>query len=326
MKRKSKIIFVAEDRGGLDALLPVINKIKGFDNFSVKIVLAGGAAEFADKNKIKHSENIDFKIKSDLILLGTSGSDLSVDKRIIQIARESNILTISFVDSWSNYHLRFGKKGQFLPDYILVIDERMKKELETYLTKIKKSAKVVITGSPRFDKIVHSNSGDSVIFYSQPLKGYELKVFKDVVDSLERFRCFRKVILKLHPNEKNVNKFLKIIGESKLDIKIEKNLTVEQLNKRASLVIGIDSMALFIACLMGKKTISYQPGRNEKEDFLASNKYGLSVPAYTKEKLFSILRNIYKKAPVKKELIEKYTKNGSTDKVVNLVKKLLKNN
>lgn len=325
MKRKFKIVFVAEDRGGFDAIFPVIKKIENLTDFSVGKILSGSAAEFADKDKIKYLKKADFKIKPDLILLGTSGSNLSIDKKIVQAAKELNIPTAGFVDFWSNYHMRFGKKGEFLPNYILAIDERMKKELEMYLIKVKKFANITITGSPRFDKVVYSNSGNSVVFYSQPLGGYELKTFRDVINSLKRFFPSKKVILKLHPREKSVSKFLKIIKESQLNIKIEKKLTVEQLNKKAGLVIGVDSMALFIACLMGKKTISYQPGKNKESDFLASNRYGWSVPAYTKEDLFIAVRDIFNNPLVKKKLLNQYIKNNSTQKVLDFINSKISN-
>ena len=326
MKRNYRsIILVAEDRGGYDALLPVAEKIRKLKDFSVELVLAGRASEFAKCKKIKHLKGINPKGKPDIILLGTSGSNTSIDKKIIQSAKVSNIPTISFVDFWSNYNLRFGESGEFLPNYILAIDQRMKRELNMYLDKVKKRAEIVVTGSPRFDRINYSSSGSHVIFYSQPLKGYEVKIFKDIVGGLEKFYPFEKVLLKLHPSEKNEEKFLRIIKRSKLQIKIEIKQSVEQLNKKANLVIGADSMALFISCLMGKKTISYQPGKSEQNDFLASNEYGWSVPAYTKGELFSALLAARKKKSRKRESFEQYTRNDSAQKVVDFIKKLLIN-
>lgn len=333
MKKDFKIIFVAQDAGGFNTILPVIKRMKKDKRFNVVVWVAGKSSDLAKKNNIKSLKNpIGIKLllekeNPDLIFTATS-CGLSLEKKII---KASKVPTISIVDFWSNYSVRFGFKKQYVSDYILVIDQIMKKELIDF--GIEKN-KIFITGNPCFDYLylVKEENNNLVCFFSQPFSELdktvnpcnfnEVKIFRDIIRVLERIPIPFKVIIKIHPKGENIGKFSEIIKNSKLSIKIEKNLSTEELIKKSSIIIGINSMALFISSLMGRKTISFQPGLKGK-DFLLSNKLGLSVLARNEKELQIALTD---KEPfvLKKDIIERYARNNATEKVIEFICQILK--
>ncbi|MBU4462040.1 hypothetical protein KKD91_03180 [Patescibacteria group bacterium] len=340
MKGKCKIIFVVEQQGGFDIFSPVISGIKKDKKF-LYILFSDNQRIYdqAREQKIKYSrlvgpsisklKEIIQKENPDIVFTDTSEKEfgLSIDKKFINIAKELRKPTISIVDSWMSYRERFGKKLEYLPNKIFVIDEKMEDDL--HKIGIPKD-KVEITGSPRFDKFSEikntKKTKNLIIFNSQPIpkkeKLNEVKIFRDIVKALEKIHPKKKIIITFHPtreiDKKDRNKYDNIIENSQLTItKAGKDEETDKLNRKAELVMGIHSIALFDASLIKKRVLSYQPGKNIKDDKLQSNKYGWSVPVYKKENLVKKIKSLYaKKVPVGKKQRSKYILNNSTQKVI----------
>ncbi|MDO8530047.1 MAG: hypothetical protein Q7S10_01370 [bacterium] len=274
------------------------------------------------------------KINPDIIFTDTNDTDFSVsiDKQFLKAGRKFNKSTISIVDSWIDYRGRFGAQLEYLPGSILAIDQKMKHDL--IAMGISKDI-IEITGSPRFNKFSTIKKArekkNMVVFYSQPISGRkinEVEIFRDIVSVMEKTHPKKDIIIKFHPTReastKHREKYDAIIKHSTLKIKkAKKNTNAEDISKKAELVMGINSIALVDAALMGKKVVSYQPGIDKKDDSLMSNARGWSLPVYQKEKLASVLRDVFKKPVILKHEIEKYTKNGSTGKVINCITNML---
>lgn len=343
MRKSFKIIFAAEQRGGLDIFLPIIEKIKN-RKFTVLLFSDNkNIYRFARNQKIKcrlltdssfsNIEKIIKKINPDIVFADTNDSDFkfSIAKKFIVASKKLNKKTVIILDSWDSYQKRLGSS---LPNTILAIDRKMKDDLEKLGIP---QAIIKITGSPRFDILSGGKKvkerKNLVIFYSQPLSRrnlHELQIFRDIVGVLEGVYPEKEIIIKFHPtkenDEKNRKKYDHIIKNSILKIKkAGKQEDSKGLAQKAELTIGMNSIALVDASLMGKRVVSYQPGKNKKNDTLLSNKNGWSFPVYKKEKLDSALRNIFRKPLAKKEEFEKYTRNNSTYKVINFINNILKN-
>jgi len=352
MKRKTKIIFAAQDPGGFNTILPVIKKLKKNKEFLLKIILANQSRDIAKNQGINYQNGNHltermiaqiFKKESPNLVFTATSDGYSLEKKIIKLARKQKIKTITIIDFWANYKLRFSDPGTenlaYLPDYILIIDKLMKKEMTNQGFE---SKKIVVTGNPFFDTFSTLNGScqkEKIIsFFSQAYselykKGEkrsgcsnEIQVFGDVVEVLEEFQPKIPLKIKFHPRAKKLNKFDKIIKDSKLNISIEKKMSAESLIKESKLIIGINSMVLFQAAMMNKPVLSYQPGL-KKQDPLISNRLGLSQAVYNKKNLYSALKNIFSDRKNKKnrELIKKYTQNNSTQKVINFITNILKN-
>jgi hypothetical protein len=339
MKKGFKVIFVAKDKGGFDAIEPVVRKISKKDNFRITLILGRPSYEFARRSKIKSllGDNLVISkinkiiqsINPNLIFAGTSNG-LSIDKKLIGVAKSKKIPTACIVDYWGNYKGRFGKKMEYLPDYILALDESMKQDMVRH--GISKN-KIFITGNPRFDKLSKiknvKKDNNIAVFYSQPFterhnKNFnEITIFEDLVKILEKNKFMGILLVKFHPSEKKINKFDKIIKASSLKIKIAKKIEPDSLDKKAGLILGINSMALFDAALLRKKVVSYQPGLNKKDDLLLSNRLGWSISIYNKKKLFSVFRKVFVKPIINYNNINKYIKNNSTDRVIKFINNFL---
>ena len=357
MRKKHSIIFAAENLGGFQAILPVI---KGLEKtYLTKTILAGASCQEAKKEKInfdsaKNISDLESHLlinKPDFIFTGTSRNDdgLSIEKKIIEIARREGISTASIVDGWGNYEERFSKNRKdlkYLPDDILVIDERMKKEIEKKVP----YQKISITGNPSFDRyavlLKFKTKKNLIVFFSQFFTKLnkktgnrvgpdEVKVFRDFLESIEEIEPKKKIIIKFHPDKENLSKYDNLIRKSKLKENIrkaEKRADTEKLLREAELVVGISSTMLFKAALLCKRVVSYQPGFKGK-DSLVSNSYGGSVseggsvPVYRKKDLLPSLKSVLlkEKPKEKNKFRQKYAFNNSTDKVINFIENKIKN-
>lgn len=351
MKKGTKIIIVAQDMGGFNAVFPVIKELKKRKN-PLKILLAGKSRERAQKLKINYQDAgcLDDKALSGLLekerpgLLFTAISiGESIEKRMTKIARMQKIKTCTIADFWTNPRLCFGdlktEKLDYLPDYFLVIDEIMKKEM---IELGFNPGKIFITGSPFFDsfsKLANSKQEEKIIsFFCDPFseifkkkdRGFlgfdEIQVFKDLVGALEKLQIKLPFIVKFHPRAKKLNKFDKIIKNSRLKILIEKKLSAEELIKKSKLVTGMNSVVLFQAAMIGKAVLSYQPNLN-RPDPLVSNRLGLSKGVYRKKELYPALKKLLSNKAKKKnfKLMREYTHNKSTQKVMRFITNILKN-
>jgi len=346
--KKHKIIFTAQDPGGFNAMTPVIKKLEKDPRFNVSMILAKHACLFAKKQNIRYlnADKMLFDIEgADLVFTGTSFGD-SIEKRIISAAKAENIPTISIVDFWTDYIPSFSdsekRNFKYLPDYILAVDEIMKKEM---VAEGFPKDKIFITGNPYFDSFSKKNrqrtNKNLIAFFSQPFseiyknsdKDYkyganlnEVQVFDDIVEVIEKIDLNKKIIINFHPRSKKLDKFDKIIENSKLEIKKEKELSNKDLIKRAEIVTGINSVVLFEAAMRGKKVLSYQPGL-KGSDLLISNRLGLSAPVYKKEDLYQTFKKMFLQKSLKNnpKLVKKYTENKSTRKVANFIINVLKN-
>ncbi|MDP2755348.1 MAG: hypothetical protein Q8P40_13305, partial [Nitrospirota bacterium] len=272
---KNKILFTAQDPGGFNALCPVIKKImKGC--MDVKVCLANESRDIAKRNKINYLdctnisdrklEKLINEFRPDIAVVATSDG-LSVEKKITAWAKSKNIKTISIIDFWSNYKMRFSNPGThdlaYMPNAICIIDKYMKKEM---LEQGFEESQLYITGNPFFDlfKTRRSAQAKYILFASQPFSEIEYEtnkavnspffnevdIFADYVKILKGLKVKQPIFIALHPRCKKRDKYNKIIAKSELNISVAKDGTEDLING-AELVIGINTMVLFQAAMIG---------------------------------------------------------------------------
>jgi len=354
-----KILAVAQDPGGVEAILPVIKKLLKKSNVQLKIFteVKGGLIFIKEGIKCSRVDNcslkeldLEFKkINPDLTLTATSHG-FSVEKKFLRLAKKYHISTVSIIDYWSNYWLRFVCEGEkksvdYLPDKIIVVDALMKKQM---IAEGFPSQRIKIFGNPHFEtftagtyhRIEHKNSF-IVLFISQPLrdiykndKNFKYDEHRVSADILRIFKKIKKgritIIIRPHPLEDSNKYFglLKIIDD-KIDIKIDDVSPIDKLLKKADLVLGMSSSVLFRSSLMGIPTISYQPQLDKKNDTLAFNILKLSVLSCDEDDLerqilfFLNKDNISGEQETRKKNINKYVKSGATKKTIDLIFKML---
>ena len=106
---------------------------------------------------------------------------------------------------------------------------------------------------------------------------------------------------------------------------IDTNSDIKDLVSESEIIVGMSSNVLFQAFLSRKKVISYQPGLIG-EDQCVLAKLGLKKTIISKDNLNEAvdkLINSKENFEVDQKLIDKYTKNNSTEKVIKEVQKLI---
>lgn len=249
-----------------------------------------------------------------LLLTGTSGGS-KIEINFIKTAKEYHIKTAVFLDHWANFKERFGYPGIWkknLTDYIFVGDkwaydvalknqfpkkillqvenpyfeeiieqvEDIKKKKKSSCKEQSNKLKILYLSEPTYQKISVRNNN------AQCGKNVEDKIIEDL---LKIMKCQNKVIMsqlkiRLHPAEKPA-KYNNLLSKKEY-FKIKKNISVSNPVKNllikdclwADIVIGYNSMALFIAFMIGKKAIAYLPN---KQSFTLPAKEILKVHSLT---------------------------------------------
>lgn len=103
-------------------------------------------AEFKEENLKKYYQDFN----PDLVLTTTTGRD-SADRPILATAKELNLKTCTYIESWDNIWKMARKRSeQIIPDFILVWNKIMQDHLLKEFPEVNPEA-VFITGSPRLD-------------------------------------------------------------------------------------------------------------------------------------------------------------------------------
>ncbi|MEK6938091.1 MAG: hypothetical protein AABX04_03530 [Nanoarchaeota archaeon] len=324
-----KILFCAQDIAGGQALLPLISLPSIGPADEKMLVMAGKSKTLFEKpgvfkNFIDADTDKELFIKveqfsPDVIVTGTSFT-MSIDKQMIEWGRKNDVPTLSIVDHWANYSQRF-EHQKYLPNIICVTDELMKEEMkkEGYNKEI-----IKVTGNPHLDNfcLPPALEKNPVLFISQAFTelegldtGYnELIVTKDLIDVFEDKIAPQKMIIRPHPRE-NIAKYAPFLNSAIVDTTSD----VNDLISESKIIVGMSSNVLFKSFLSRKKVISYQPGMIGEDQCILA-KLNIKKTITTKKELIKEINR--EKEFIDQKLIDKYTKNNSTEKVMSEVLKL----
>ena len=295
-----RILYFTCEAGGAEVLIPIINNMKKDRDYEVSVLSYGYASERFDRKGIDfiNVEPIsidDFSIfeiyKPDAIITSATSlphKDMS-EKYLWQNAKEKNIRTIAFLDQWQNYAIRFSGIShsdylKFQPDLINCINDigRMEMVREGFNNK-----KLIELGHPYLatlksiacDKpsilrklgILNTNK-QIVLFVSEAIeenygnnRGYNQYNTIEFLLSQD-FILDKHVIVKLHPKD-NKKKF----KEFKNILYVQNEFTSLDMISIADFVMGMTSIMLIEAYILGKRILSIQ--LNASEDLLLLSKY-----------------------------------------------------
>lgn len=220
---------------------------------------------------------------------------MSPDRLLNLLAKKAGIKSISVLDEWFNYRLRFERSetGElaYLPDAVAAQDEMAKDEAAREGIP---SAVCHITGSPSLADVARraawfrdhkpprppflSLKDDRLVitFLSEthaedygnaphesgklgPFIGYtEHSVRNDIIQLLKKIGRNIIFVEKMHPSAKD--EALKSDSPSKIDWRRVSKCDLPTLLWHSDLVIGMRSMALLEACILGCHAVSFQPG------------------------------------------------------------------
>ena len=286
MKNKRKILVVCHDAGGAEIISAYIKRHSADYNFVC--IVAGPAEKIFKRKKLakyiistkKSPIRLLSQIKNLQMVLTGTGWASSLELDFVKAARKKGIKTVSYLDHWTFYRERFGYPRRTwknnLPDEIWVGDKYAYKLAKRFFKKIiikfipnlyfkeirDNYKRMRVTKKPRI--------AENILFVSEPISSRlnylkdrnnisftEFDILKEMLNFFSREKLNRRIIIRYHPAEK-IDKYDNFLSEYVGQLEIEKSSNQDILQDiiRAKIVIGINSMALVIAHLCGKKTIS----------------------------------------------------------------------
>ncbi|MBI5412978.1 hypothetical protein HZA42_01350 [Candidatus Peregrinibacteria bacterium] len=295
MSIKKKIIVVCHDAGGAEIIAAFL-KYECVGLNSSCFVAGPAVAIFArygipvvDMTNVKEPLKIIFDWGEDpfFILFGIGWSSL-FEISALQEALRRGITTVVYLDHWLNYRERFGypqdgwKKR--LPNEIWVGDSYAesiaKKEFPEILIRFVPN-RSFDDAKARYASIADTIKEDpeAVLFLGEPMNepinamGMKRKMMFtefDVLDDMlyvlsKKDEAPPLIIIRLHPSESK-DKYNLVIAKYSSLFKIRISEATDLCIDLAAVgvVIGMESMALVVAYLCGKRTISYLPDESKQ--------------------------------------------------------------
>lgn len=329
------IVVVCGDPGGANAVAPVIELLRAqgrvtvsaFAYLQAMALWAERGIEFdvidgaADDEKIRAVLD-----HADLLLTGTSVNEFELEKRFIQVARQLHIPSLSVLDFWSNYALRFRDATGELncqPDRIAVMDEQARAEM---IADGLDSTRIVVTGHPAFDSleafrteftrqrrtIVRRELGVSdtawlVLFASQPAFFSEdhadapppwldgERVAKSLLVALEELALSygREIVLLIRPHPRENPRFFDRLASDSVSVVRQAGGDPRALAMASDLVVGMNTMFLVEAVYLGCTTLSIRLDLPQPDTF-PPNRAGLTFPVYRAADIGPVLEKALK--------------------------------
>ncbi|OGG73993.1 hypothetical protein A3A40_00570 [Candidatus Kaiserbacteria bacterium RIFCSPLOWO2_01_FULL_54_20] len=304
MNSPKRILWSANDPGGMNAIAPVIRALIARGDEVVGIT-TGPAVAIAAQNGIAvqdasacPEEVLRGKVeaaRSQVFLAGSSVGD-SIDKKIFRLIPQ--VPSVYVLDFWSNYRMRFSAGEEdlgYLPTAICVIDELARREM---LAAGFDGRRLHVTGNPHTEHftegITHDReNADEIVFISQPVRevdgekyGFdEYLVLEHLARAVQKMPEPFYLHIRLHPKDEP-HKFDGHLGGR---ISMFTASSLEESLSTAGLVVGMFSPVLIQAAAAGKQVLSYEPGL-KGEDPLATNRLGLTKKLATETELEDALR------------------------------------
>lgn len=314
------ILIHVEDPGALNLLEGIPESIK---KLGVKTtLLAEGVAkkklgnhpDLLIRDGLSAKEIIK-RCSPSLIIVGTSENSNSFSFEIILEARSLKIHTIGLIDMWCNAKNRFrGDSSDSLfysPNELFVPD---KKTLQTFIEIGFDPKNLTLVGNPIFEKALGWKK--KLVNEKSPLQKNPLRitfisegwdkldtnaskknphylmhgrndsnfrtiiVMQELIDSLKLLDISYLTTLRVHPNS-NLQDFLPIANEFD-QISFKEHPYEVCMNSHV--VVGMTSMLLLEACLLGKPTIAVLPDINEK-NWMPNTEYGPTITVSSRDEL-----------------------------------------
>jgi predicted glycosyltransferase len=313
------VLFFSCEPGGAEVLIPVIKLVQSKTKNKVIVLSYGLGAERFARQGISHIQ-IERIEKDDPTVLSTYHPDLIItsaaslperdmsEKYLWHNARSVGIPSIAFLDQWQNYVPRFSGEAAFeqlayLPDHINCINDIGEREMieegfdpnillklgHPYLSAIANEKQYMDTAAIR-KRLGVLNGQRMVMFVTEAIKehygrsrGYDqYDAFKLFLELISKEAQKAICLIKIHPKD-TVEEYEEILrnapGVQAIIVKDELN-PIEAI-QIVEEVYGMTSIMLIEAYILGKRTISLQPGLVVKDPCLLS-RYQI-IPAITLE-------------------------------------------
>jgi hypothetical protein len=301
-------VLVAREAGSANALIPVIDELRGeglgicaigleqaakmFREAAIEhVAVAGMASALAVLERLSPRPNF--------VLSGTS-LKADDDALLWAWAQRRHLPLLAFVDHWINPWVRFSSLATaaaprygLLPEKVAVINSEVKQEMVVGGCD---AARILVTGHPQLQRLARQppppnpilratllNGGQRlIVFFSEPYSHFqprwrlnggpaynELTVLSMLLDALRMFAAQHglacRLAVKPHPREDSheLSRLLRASADDLLQGRIIE-MQRHDLAMAADLVVGMRSMALLEAQVIGCRTLSVQADSPER--------------------------------------------------------------
>lgn len=301
---QKKILMAFDDPGGGLAVSSLIETLKSekfeliiYSGYLSRKFIKNSEYKLIESNISKESaKEIFLKSNPGLLITGTSAGNAEQELR--NYANANGIPSVVILDFWKDYKRRWlfsEYKIEDSHDYIFVMDEAVKKEMieEGFPEK-----NIFITGHPYLDYLFNNHFTESkfsdlknkYLFLSQPLavigiKNYKIHPMEFLLNALSKSSDNKKEIvyltIKLHPVEELTSEMENLIekfntGNLKLSL-VKDEIDIKDLILDSDTVIGYNTIAMFEARAMNKRTISIKASEVKESLTLAMIKAGIEI-------------------------------------------------
>ncbi len=281
-----KIVIYAHDAGGSEILLELLKASLHDGEFMVCCLDDSPCYKLAkQKNLLEYVQTIEGDKLSvfqkldafypDAVFYST-GWQNHIECHFLAYAKEHHLPSISFLDNWTNYRERFGYPDvnwrDNISSYIAAHDEASERLANSLgLPNVIGVKNYSLINQLKNFKKLDAKQEDILLFLSEPTAEVAKKsfgdenywgftqadIFKTILKYQDSFGC-AKFVVRLHPSD--TPDLYKNIYE---DIEIS-NKTLEEDIASAKVIIGIDTVALYLGYLLGKKVLAYIPSHKRE--------------------------------------------------------------
>lgn len=211
--------------------------------------------------------------KSKIVVTGTSWP-LDIEYKAIKLAKKYNKKIITYLDHWVNYEERFNNKKEMFPEIIITTDReafklakkkfpfsKILQKKNLYLEILKKKYKL-IRKEKKYILYIDNHLVDirkNIINNKKYFNHDEKSIFENFVSKIKSHNIKSKQILfRTHPKKK-IRESLMVVKKYKSICKISKNNDLIRDIAKSEIVVGWNSMAMYIAHRLGKKVMHILP-------------------------------------------------------------------
>jgi hypothetical protein len=320
---RKQVLLVAHDRGGVNLLVPLLvhwqnsqpgidatflstpmieYEVAGMSNAAIGASAIGGlasahaaksaksGAEFLGRSVWTYSDaSLTAVLESkpwDLVLTGTSLLS-GMERAVWELCRAKAIPCAAMCDMWTEYRRRFSADQKLvLPDFLLVLDERMEHEARAELGD---AVRTKVVGSSHFAHLIRSSQQarakrTKLRFISEPIAElfpaagvHEFEVAETLIGATRNLLAAPQLVLRPHPQDDSEGwrRFAYNHREQNVRIDDEPSWACHLTTKMA---IGMSSMMLIELAIAGVPVASFQPPGSDKSYYcLQESEFGISI-------------------------------------------------
>lgn len=282
------IAVVSHDAGSSEILCALIREYFDCASWHIFAIPQSPMGRICERYNLPYTLIGDSKeqfrsIDPDMLFFGTGWQE-RIERPYVDYCKAHHIPTVAFLDHWSSYRERFGFPDagweENLGDFTAVSDAKalhlaQSFDLPNPLSLPNFYLRDTINQARQKERQPNTN----LLFLSEPTDAVALRTYgdknywgftqysalEDILKNFDQFGC-AALMIRLHPSD-NGSGYKKVL-QAYPHIRVQINESsvfdlIEQL-LCAKIIIGFDTMALYIAALLGRPVLSYLPSKNRE--------------------------------------------------------------